>query len=199
VLNWFNANLTCVIQMYETVREWQFDRRLGKQYRAVFVGYATRKTSFTRQDWECALIYKSFRWNSDEYETLRQAITSVGDSQMIITSIQSEPPHRWSCVVSTDRESYLKMSDDPHFAFLPAVNKAMFSPSGKWGILVDEGNTTGLGYAVVSGEPEFMTALVSARGGSAKMKDDFTRLLNDPFFNGTAEDKKSLLADANWA
>jgi len=186
--------------MYETVREWQFDSRLGKQYRAVFVGYATRKASFARQDWECALIYKSFRWNSDEYETLRQAITSVGDSQMIVTSIQSEPLHRWSCLVSTDRESYLKMLRDPHFDFLPAVNSAMFSPSGKWGILVNEGNSnsTGLGYAVVSGEPEFMTPLVAARGGWVKMKDDFTRLLSDPFFNATAEDKRSLLADANW-
>jgi hypothetical protein len=185
--------------MYEIVREWQFDSKLGKQYRTVFVGCATRKASFQRQDWECALIYKSFAWNSNEYEGLRQVISSIGDSKMIITSIQSEPPHRWSCVVSTDRESYLKMLDDPHFAFLPAVNKAIFGPSGKWGILVDEGNSTGLGYAVIGGEPEFMTALVAARGGRLKMKDDFTRLLNDPFFNATAEHKKSLLADANWA
>jgi hypothetical protein len=107
--------------MYQIVREWEFDSRLGKQYLNVFVGHAARKASFKRQDWECALIYKSFSWNSDEYEGLRGAISSAGDAHMIVTSLQSEPHHRWSCVVSTDRESWTRLLRKVFLPWWPCV------------------------------------------------------------------------------
>jgi hypothetical protein len=186
--------------MYERIREWQFEKTVGAVYQQIFSGREARRSSFRNSTWDFALIYRSFRWNKSEFETICRAACSVGDLEMIMTSLQVEPLHRWTCRIRSDYESLIEVMGDRDLGYLAAVNKALWGPSGVWGLITDECVAMPLGYAIIGGEKAFMNGFIQSRGGYPKMREDFLRLLDDPWISShpTSEIGRSLLDEVGW-
>jgi hypothetical protein len=119
---------------------------------------------------------------------------------MVVTSLQFQPLHRWSCVLNCTYEAHLEAHRDPELGILMAGSRAMFGPSGGWAAIIDEGMSMLTGYAIIGGEQSFMNRLIELRGGEERMRESFLRLLDDPEIGKsiTPDFRAALLADVGW-
>lgn len=186
--------------MYKSLGVDGFERRFGNLYRVLFCGYEPRKASFRNARWSFVLTYHSFRWNKPEFETICRAAHGVGDDEVVVTSLQFQPRHRWSCVVTCNYKSHVEAMKDRELVHLMGSTKAMFGPSGKWGAIIDEGMSPVGGYAIFGGEQAFMDEFILSRGGIERLRNDFLKLLDDPSLKAAvpAEFRASLLSDVGW-
>jgi hypothetical protein len=187
--------------MYESLTADGFKRGFGNLFNTLFCGTAPRKASFRNEHWTYVLMFLSFLQSKTAFQTFCRAPRRVGDTEMVLTNLDWQTPHYWTCVVSCDFESYVAAMSSIELSWLMTPTTAMFGPSGNWGAILDQGGAY-LGvftkYAVVGGEPQFMEELISSQGGMVMMRERFVRFLFDAEFPVSGELRTSLLSDVGW-
>jgi hypothetical protein len=187
--------------MYEILSTEGFERRYGNVYKSIFRGVEPRRRSFHHQTW--SFVLTSNFWNTtSSLQPLFNACRAVGDEEVVMTNLHFGLRHQWSCIFSTDFDSYLAAMRDEAAGLLLADTKAVFSSSGVWGGIIDNGTAIAdPSYAIWGGEMPFIDVLVSSMGGAERLREWFISNLNDPsrrtpIPNGVQSD---LLADAGWS
>jgi hypothetical protein len=188
--------------MYESLRADGFERRFGNLFRALFCGVEPRKASFCNLDWRFVLFGSGFFQTPLVFEKFCGASKQVGESELVVTSLNFEPRHRWSCLVSCDYQSYVDALFADEHEVLPAATKAMFGTTGKWAAIIDQGEALHAlaRYAIVGGVPTFIDTLISSQGGTNRLREKFRTHLNCPYITPPipSDAQSSLLADADW-
>jgi len=179
-----------------------FERRFGNLFTALFSETQPRRASFRNVHWTFVLLTPDALGSRNSFEVLFRAISQVGDIEIVITSLDFLPRHRWSYLISCDYPSYIEALWHEEEGLLMASTKALFGPSGNWAAIVDEGGSLGVltRYTIVGGEPPFIDSLISSYGGAKQLREKFLRHLSDSHIQPpmSREAQSSLLSDAGW-
>lgn len=157
-----------------------FERRFGKLYRALYRGDEPFKASFADFSWRFVFKTKSFEWNEKEFSMICDAISAVGDSEVVCTNLEFAPRHSLSCVLPLRYDAFVEAMGHEDLGWLHAGRKAIFGLSGSWAAIVDEVSYFAGGFALFGGTASFVDTLVHQSGGRRRVHDDFLALLNDP-------------------
>lgn len=147
--------------------------------------YALR---FRAGGWKVILLPFQGNFDEREFRAIQEAASVTGDSEMVVTDVESVPPHQETEIIPIDFLAYTEARSGAKAAlYLHA-----FPPSGRWGIIVTCDDVT-----IVGGEPEPMEALTNALGGTESVKSRFAEECQGDWFE--QDHSLELLREIGWA
>jgi hypothetical protein len=165
------------------VSEWK--REYASAYSRVFLHSDPFDAPFTEAMESRALLYPvAYTLERDEYEVVAQAAHVVGDSAMVLSIPKNgddidplEYPVHW----------LLEFEDFTEYELTRASihENALYSPAGKWGLLVSHEQ-----HMVVGGSVEFVETMVRGFPGAERALEEF--------LNTWAEHKQKRDVDTAW-
>lgn len=134
----------------------KFETRFGNLFRTIFCGLTARRSSFCDSSWGAVLLRTNLNLEQRDFEALVAGVRQVGDDQLVLSDVETLPPHQDARIVRCEREAFdtARMG-----SFLGHVDTVMFGPSGRWGAICSPE------YTMLAGDGEFMTTFLRAAGG----------------------------------
>jgi hypothetical protein len=145
-------------------------KRFDSDYRAVFERVFLppktvsnpRAIPFADRSWQVVAVLAVYGFEPPEYDALRSAARSAGDTEAVIMDAEAEPRPLYPAVFSWPDAWMRDLTGDGRFG----MDLALFGRSGRWGAyLLFESY-----IAYVGGEPGFMDVFLADIGGIEVIK-----------------------------
>jgi hypothetical protein len=143
--------------VYQFLGPKEFERRYGNIFRALFCGDVPRRASFRNDEWHFLLAFYKLHRSEREFGILAGAARSIGDEEFVITSVELNPAHRWSFVISCDWNSYGAAINSKEAGVLLGLRQFVFGTSGRWGGIIDNSYLyVNSCHTILGGERDFI-------------------------------------------
>jgi hypothetical protein len=176
-------------QQVELLGSEQFEKRFGNLFRSVYCGIAARRSSFCNTDWKSVLLRTGLHFDKHNFDAISAGALRVSDSQMILSDIDTLPPHQYARVIFCNWES---LDSGCHGTCLYTVNTAVFGSSGHWGAICNPE------YTVLAGVDNFMSEYLRIAGGEDRIRERFREYVDWCEGNLPGMHIRERLGDIGW-
>lgn len=180
-----------MINTVSTISQKQFNASFLSDFRAVFTGRGVGEVPFVDDTWEMMLLAYGMDIIESDFNSIVEAALAVQDREVLITGVESLPPHQDNYLLPFTREAWEEVRCD---SVLGHIECAVFGSSNKWGVICSPVND----FCCVAGDKDFMNVFVSSAGGREAVKERFIRFASEEWEVDVAY-KDALILAVGWA
>lgn len=173
----------------EPIGRVDFLQLYGNSFKRVFANPIGLQP-FNNLNWEIALLPYGLNLVESNYQALATAAIAVGDSEFVVTEVESIEKHGISFVLPWSRELLDHVRCDSETGHLTT---ALFAGSTMWGAV----SYPDIDCLILGGEQSYMRQFYIEAGGRENVRSCFITFATNEW-KISADDKRTLLSLAGW-